>query len=569
MNITMQTVNFTELVKNTNPDSTFRFQSRMVSELRNNFSTEQQQWFIANLYMYLNYHQTDDYPISLADVWKMIGFSTIGNAKKKLMNNFTEREDYKVFIIQMDKKSKGRPDEKVMLNVDTFKSMCLMSNTKESKEIRKYYIKLENVYNKVLKEDYEEYQKTLELKDNEIKVIKDSVDYEKRLEKHNVLVEILRDKKCIYLKQVKSKNNLNLIKIGSSGDILQRNGSLQKTFGCDELFLDIFECDYVFREVESNILNDQTVKRYKYTSKLDTGHVSNEVVILSEDFTYSELVGIVKKHIEQTDSLSPRELLENQKLNLFEKVLEKGEVENLLKYMNGGYSKELFIPQEEQQENTGVFKVKNFGQQIQQIDPNNLSKVIKVYQDMETLLTNDTHSLLSETGIRSAIKENRVYKQFRWMFVTDDQDPQVVKDIAPTMVTKCGGVRVIYKLNESKTKILGYYKSLCVLAEDLQISVNRVRNIIRKQKHYICDDQKVYFVYKDSCPEHLYMNYKVVEYIPKGSIKVKTICPKTNTEVVYPSLKHAYNELKIHHKTVHKVIKEQRLSHGYYWDYVK
>jgi hypothetical protein len=32
--------------------------------------------------MYFNYHQTDDFLISLEDVWKLIGFSTKANAKE-------------------------------------------------------------------------------------------------------------------------------------------------------------------------------------------------------------------------------------------------------------------------------------------------------------------------------------------------------------------------------------------------------------------------------------------------------------------------------------------------------
>jgi hypothetical protein len=90
MNITIKQdqVNFTELINTSNPENTLTFQSRMVEELSKEFSTDEQKWFVANLYMYLNYHQTEDFPISLDDVWKLIGFSTKGNAKKKLMNNF-------------------------------------------------------------------------------------------------------------------------------------------------------------------------------------------------------------------------------------------------------------------------------------------------------------------------------------------------------------------------------------------------------------------------------------------------------------------------------------------------
>jgi phage anti-repressor protein len=155
-------VNFAELIKTSNPETSLSFQSRMVQELSNEFSTEQQKWFVANLYMYLNYHQTDDYPIDLDNVWRLIGFSTKGNAKKKLNNNFTVGEDYKITLIQLDKQVHGgHNEEKLMLNVDTFKNLCIMSATKKSKDIRKYYIKLEGIYNKVVNQDYQTYQNQL------------------------------------------------------------------------------------------------------------------------------------------------------------------------------------------------------------------------------------------------------------------------------------------------------------------------------------------------------------------------------------------------------------------------
>jgi phage anti-repressor protein len=45
-----------------------------------------------------------------------------------------------------------------MLNIDCFKSLCM---TPQGKEIRKYYVKLENIYNKMIKKQIEENTTTL------------------------------------------------------------------------------------------------------------------------------------------------------------------------------------------------------------------------------------------------------------------------------------------------------------------------------------------------------------------------------------------------------------------------
>ena len=43
-----------------------------------------------------------------------------------------------------------------MLNIDTFKNLCMLAKTERGKEIRKYYVKLENIYNSIIKEEMEQ-----------------------------------------------------------------------------------------------------------------------------------------------------------------------------------------------------------------------------------------------------------------------------------------------------------------------------------------------------------------------------------------------------------------------------
>ena len=61
-----ETINFNTLVT-ANSTQSLNFQSKLVNELTNTFTNDEQKWYIANLYMYLNYHQTNDFPINLDD----------------------------------------------------------------------------------------------------------------------------------------------------------------------------------------------------------------------------------------------------------------------------------------------------------------------------------------------------------------------------------------------------------------------------------------------------------------------------------------------------------------------
>jgi phage anti-repressor protein len=144
------------------------FQSQLLDILQREFKEEEQSWFITNFFVYLNYHPTDEYPINLGNIFKLIGFAHKKNAKRTLENNFVEGEDYKVVLLPREQNSDGgRPEEEILMNVDTFKNLCLITKTEKSKRIRKYYIKLEQIFNKLVDQQRQEYETQLiHLKNN-------------------------------------------------------------------------------------------------------------------------------------------------------------------------------------------------------------------------------------------------------------------------------------------------------------------------------------------------------------------------------------------------------------------
>lgn len=126
---TPETVNFTALLAHSDINS-LPLQSRFVELLNEEFTEEELKLYIANLYMYLNYNSTTDYPINLETVYKMIGFANKGNAMKTIKSNFTKNEDYKSSLVPKEKSSwGGSGGEQIMLNVDTFKSLCMLVKT--------------------------------------------------------------------------------------------------------------------------------------------------------------------------------------------------------------------------------------------------------------------------------------------------------------------------------------------------------------------------------------------------------------------------------------------------------
>jgi hypothetical protein len=102
--IAPKAINFKELVKNSNTTLSLNLETKMINILNMEFTEEEQQWYIANSYIYMNYHPTNDYPINLEDIFHMIGFANKGNAMKTIKNNFTKDEDYKVVLFHSEKR---------------------------------------------------------------------------------------------------------------------------------------------------------------------------------------------------------------------------------------------------------------------------------------------------------------------------------------------------------------------------------------------------------------------------------------------------------------------------------
>ena len=81
-------IDFTALVNNQNNalQMSVNFKSKLIDKLKESFIEKEQQWYLTNLYIYMNYHSTNDYVIDLENVYKMIGFANKANAKRTLVN---------------------------------------------------------------------------------------------------------------------------------------------------------------------------------------------------------------------------------------------------------------------------------------------------------------------------------------------------------------------------------------------------------------------------------------------------------------------------------------------------
>ena len=224
--IKTDSVDFNKLIKNSTV-LTINGQSKMIDTLTKEFNEEESRWYIANLYVYMNYHPTNDFPINLDTLVKLVGFAHKKNAKRTLENNFTKDEDYKIIKLPREQKQNaGRCEEEIMLNIDTFKNMCMLVKTEKSKEIRKYYVKLENIYNKIIKEEIENTQKLLEEQKEKIEMLESKPETE----------GFFRESGYIYI--IKETAKFGRYKIGKSKNPIDRISGLNVSSSETSLLID-------------------------------------------------------------------------------------------------------------------------------------------------------------------------------------------------------------------------------------------------------------------------------------------------------------------------------------------
>lgn len=246
----MEPLNIVELIE-TNPITKFSsdYNNKLLIRIKDSFTNFEQQMFLSSFYCYLKYHPTNDFVIDLDNVWKWLGFSQKIKAKQLLEKNFTINKNYicSLYVaVKQDSKHGGQNKEIFMLNVKTFKSLCLKAGTKKADEIHDYYMKMEEIIQDVLTEEsielknqLEKQNKVLEQQTLKLEEITVSSEKEKELLVEKTLIEQFPlNTQCIYYGKIDNKSlgqahrlhNETLIKFGQSNNLAERVKCHKKNF---------------------------------------------------------------------------------------------------------------------------------------------------------------------------------------------------------------------------------------------------------------------------------------------------------------------------------------------------
>ena len=312
-----QSINIVKLIEeNPNTKLSKSYQGKLINKLKDGFSTEEQQLFISSFYCYLNY-KSDDFVIDLDDIWNWLGFTRKDNTKRLLEKYFKPDIDFKIISLRSEENSIGRPSEKIMLNIKTFKKMCLKANTSKANEIHEYYIKLEETLHEVIDEESSELRQQLQLKDEEIKRISEETESklienneENRLKMCKAIIQSYDNKNCVYLGFIGIINGKETFKFGSSGRLLKRiYKEHSKTYDIFE-FIHCIECEQHIK-LENALKANETIKKYRFSHPFHvegSDKITNvsELIYFDDSFTlesFKKILIKLKNNIEIVDEL--------------------------------------------------------------------------------------------------------------------------------------------------------------------------------------------------------------------------------------------------------------------------
>jgi hypothetical protein len=303
------TLNIVELIeKNPITRLSQQYNNLLLEKLQENFSTFEQQLFVASFYCYLNYDKNTDFVVDLDDVWKWLDFSQKFCAIRIIESNFKLNVDYKNITTSSSdsdeeqsanqdkpKKHGGHNKQTIKLTIRCFKLLCLKAQTKKAGEIHEFYIKLEEIIHQTVDEQTTQLRTQLEQSTAQLNQATITLTQEKKRAIEQTLIsQFPVNTQTIYFGTIDNTNadNEKLIKFGQTNDLSTRVADHHKKYTN-------FILAAAFRvtnrsEIENHIKAHPKIKRQLRTIEVAGKNKTEIIAYDSTNFTISRLT----KHVE-------------------------------------------------------------------------------------------------------------------------------------------------------------------------------------------------------------------------------------------------------------------------------
>lgn len=281
------------------------YNDKMLNKMKNEFTNFEQQLFVSSFYCYLNHDPKNDFIIDLDNVWRWLDFQQKYHAKHLLEKHYKINIDYKVFAPEASGAKKGRGGhnkETIVMNIKTFKSLCLKAGTKKADEIHDYYLKMEYIIHQVVQEESDELKLQLEQKDRDIqqkdKELATAQYASQRAAEQATIAQFPRNTQCVYLGTTGniSTESEKLVKFGQTNDLQQRVYNHRGTFN-DFILIAAYRVNNS-TEIENLIRRHPKIKKHTREIEINGKNYKEMIAYDNIDFTLERLTRCVKQIIE-------------------------------------------------------------------------------------------------------------------------------------------------------------------------------------------------------------------------------------------------------------------------------
>lgn len=636
-------------------------------------NTEQEQIFMMSHFLYLQ-HGADSskFVVDFDNVWKNVEFTRRDNAKRILVKHFTENIDYKIGALHLGRAifreqnnaekaayqfgeacfevknegenlapqfggaafegqtaiknlgGAGQNKETIMLTVDCFKNFCMLAATSKAKEIRTYYIKMENIMH--------EYYKQFKSKTNELQNSLQLSQQETSIKRHEVLIESNKNKWLVYFCKLQSFDDGSFIlKIGETTDIKNRIDALRCDFGTNIILLDAFVCENSIK-FEKSLHNSVELTKYKY-NKLERKNkkFSTEAYHIPNQKEYEKIVKLATSEMSKYNNVELTKLRIQEKMIDLEKeriYLEKericfaktmahlcksnDDVMNMLNNMKEPFrnsnnvvfeiqkekekekedEKIINEPEKENDEttqndtentnsphentmqldanSTNIARANSNGPIVQIYHKTDLKTVVKVFDSImeATRDFNYNNCTPSFTAIKNAFQHKTIYLDHRWHFITDRHEAnlQNPRTIGETVITQEKNQGQVAMLNIDKTKIMKVFKIAKDAAREILQHPSAMCVAIKHSSplgnHYWIRWENVEASLQDA---FLKSNALPPKQKNIRGIKINQVNPLTNEVIkIFASYTDVQKEFKISAKKLKEIVETNEIYRGSY-----
>jgi phage anti-repressor protein len=242
-------MNFTNQINETTLTT---IDDRLFTLIKEELNTEEQQQFVNNFVIYLEYGYDDtSFIIDFDDIWKWVGFSRKDNAKTLLIKKFIENKDFILSnrspaIAGDPIRNQNRIKETILLTVNTFKKFCMKASTDRADEICNYYIKMEKIMFQYTQQKLNEKDQLIEETQNTLNKF---IEYDEELFWNENQINKFDNKNVLYLALIGIFNNERIYKFGKTEQIYTRECKQHQKFFITFKMRFVIECDNMSRRV--------------------------------------------------------------------------------------------------------------------------------------------------------------------------------------------------------------------------------------------------------------------------------------------------------------------------------